>query len=72
MGDCGPNPPAREVTKEESIAHGIVKRFEQLETQVRFILPVATIIPGKVVCISITFLSLRESVYVYLRHSHVH
>ena len=37
MGDCGPSPPTLEVPKEESIAHGIVKRFEQLETQVRFI-----------------------------------
>lgn len=37
MGDCGPSPPTLEVPKEESIAHGIVKRFEQLETQVSFI-----------------------------------
>ena len=51
MGDCGPNPPTLEVPKEESIAHGIVKRFEQLETQVRFILPVAKIILGKFVCV---------------------
>ena len=37
MGDCGPSPPTLEVPKEESIAHGIVKRFEQLETQVSLI-----------------------------------
>lgn len=60
MGDCGPSPPTLEVPKEESIAHGIVKRFEQLETQVSFIPPVATIIPGKVVCVFYDILSLCE------------
>jgi hypothetical protein len=72
MGDCGPSPPTLEVPKEESIAHGIVKRFEQLETQVSLIPPVATIIPGRVVCVFYHLLVFVNVLYVYQRHSYAY